>query len=88
MENYKNNKRVVRIDESKLDMFYGWVVQINYVINAKLYDLVNNILNIFHGRDNEIDYKIAESSARSDSLIMCSIEESDSEINSIESNLF
>ena len=79
MENYKNNKRVVRIDESKLDMIYERVEQINYEINAKLYDLENNILNIIHDRDNEIDYKIAESSARSERLILSSIEESHSE---------
>ena len=52
MENYKNNERVVRIDEAKLDMIYERVEQINYEINAKLYDLENNILNIIHDRDN------------------------------------
>ncbi|MGL5591663.1 MAG: hypothetical protein ACRDCF_02970 [Mycoplasmoidaceae bacterium] len=80
MENYKNNsRRVVRIDESKLDMIYERVEQINYEINAKLYDLENNILGIIHDRDNEIDYKIAESSARSERLILSSIEEANSE---------
>ncbi|MGL5246050.1 MAG: hypothetical protein ACRC8C_00610 [Mycoplasmoidaceae bacterium] len=80
MENYKqNNRRVVRIDESKLDMIYERVEQINYEINAKLYDLENNILGIIHDKDNEIDYKIAESSARSERFILESIEEVNSE---------
>ncbi|MGL5640315.1 MAG: hypothetical protein ACRDCD_01525 [Mycoplasmoidaceae bacterium] len=80
MENYKNNsRRVVRIDESKLDMIYERVEQINYEINAKLFDLENNILGIIHDRDNEIDYKIAESSARNERLILASIEEVNSE---------
>ena len=32
----------------KLDMIYERVEQINYEINAKLYDLENNILYIIH----------------------------------------
>ncbi|MGL4617296.1 MAG: hypothetical protein ACRCUM_03575, partial [Mycoplasmoidaceae bacterium] len=80
MENYKNNnRRVARIDESKLDMIYERVEQINYEINAKLYDLENNILGLINDRDNEINYKIAESSARNEKLILSSIEEANSE---------
>ncbi|MGL4647170.1 MAG: hypothetical protein ACRCVI_00395 [Mycoplasmoidaceae bacterium] len=81
MENYRSNnrRRSSRIDESKLDMIYERVEQINYEINAKLYELEQNIFNLINDRDNQLNYKIIETSKMNEKLILDSIETLSSE---------